>query len=146
MLRPINENNRIIKTSKELTEYKSELKLAQNEVDYFLSVSQNLKGEMIGDSSKSLKVAEFDHELHHFKRLIKGLLEELDSLHHDQAVDAQNEAKLYSETFKDHQYYRVEMDDFATNFKELKYLFRAFVAQSNISLKKYDLNHISTEV
>lgn len=144
-MRKINENKRIIKTSKELTAYRSELELAKGEVDYFFSVSQNLKKEMIGNSTKSLKVAEFDHELRHFKRLIKRLLEEVNGLHHDQAEDAQHSAKLNSETFKDHQYFRKEMNDFSNNFIEIKYLFRSFIAELNISPKKYDFNHINIE-
>jgi len=116
-MRNINENNRIIKTTKELAAYKSELVLAQSELDYFLNISHKLKAETIGDSSKSLKVAQFDQELHHFKRLTKRLLEELISLHHDQTVDTLNNAKLDPETFKDHQYFRGEMKDFTKNYK-----------------------------
>lgn len=128
-MRTINETKRVIKTSKELGVYRSELLQAQTEVDYFLKVLKGLKTETIGNSSKSLKVAEFVQDFHHFKRLIKRFMTELNDLHHDQAKDTQNMSKLDSETFKDHQYFKGEMTDFETNFKESKYLFRAFVTE-----------------
>jgi predicted nucleic acid-binding Zn-ribbon protein len=127
-MRTINENNRIIRTSKELTAYKSELLLAETEITFFQNFIQKLKTETIGDSKKSLKVAEFDHELKHFKRLIDRLISELNALHHDQAEDARNDEKLDKETFKDHQYFKGEMKDFENNYKQIKYLYRAFVA------------------
>lgn len=127
-MRKINQTKRMINTAKVLKDSKSELEQAQNEVEYFLDVLNDLKTKTIGDSQKSLKVARFVQEFHHFQRLIKRLLQEDSDLHHDMAEDAQEKAMVDSETFGDIRYFKGEMKDFEKNYKEYKYKFRAFVA------------------
>ncbi|MGR3809002.1 hypothetical protein [Jiulongibacter sp. NS-SX5] len=136
-MRKINQNKRIINTGKVLTDFKSTLLQAQNEVDYFLDVLNDLKTKTIGNSVKSLRVARFVQEFHHFERLIKRLLQEHHDLHHDLAEDAQEKAMVDSETFGDIRYFKSEMKDFENNYKEYKYKFRAFVA---------DFDYLSKEV
>ena len=127
-MRKINQTKRLINTAKVLKDSKSELEQAQNEVEYFLDVLNDLKTKTIGDSEKSLKVARFVQEFHHFQRLIKRLLQEDKDLHHDIAEDAQEKAMVDTETFGDVRYFKSEMKDFEKNYKEYKYKFRTFVA------------------
>ncbi len=127
-MRTIDQNKRLTNTAKALKEHKSELEQAQYEVDYFLDVLNDLKIKTLGDSQKSLKVARFVQEFHHFQRLIKRMLGEITDLNHDMADDVREQSQMDNETFGDIRYFKGEMKDFASNYKEYKYKFRAFIA------------------
>ena len=127
-MRTIDQNKRLINTAKALKDYRSELEQAQNEVDYFLDVLNDLKIKTIGNSQKSLRVARFVQEFHHFQRLIKRLITEIQDLNHDMAEDVLEKNQMDTETFGDVRYFKGEMKDFEQNYKEYKYKFRAFVS------------------
>lgn len=127
-MRTIDQNKRLVNTAKKLKEYKSELEQAQNEVDYFLDVLNDMKTKTLGDSHRSLRVARFVQEFHHFQRLTKRMLDEIRDLNHDMTVDVREKSIMDSETFGDISYFKGEMKDFQTNYKEYKYRFRAFIA------------------
>lgn len=127
-MRTINENNRTIKVSKEQTEYRNELALLEREVAFFEGALNDLKQHTIGDAAKGLKVAKFANETRHFKRVIERITNELNQIHHEMAEEVIEEAKIDGESYKDHQYFRKEMEDLRTDYKEYKYSLRTFVA------------------
>lgn len=127
-MRTINQNNRTIKVSKEQMAYRNELGLLAQEVEFFEEALTKLKKHTIGDSKKSLQVAEFVAETHHYKRVIERVTTELNQIHHEMAEEVQTEAMINSESYKDHQYFRKEMEDLRDGYKAYKYTLRTFVA------------------
>ncbi len=120
--------NKIIKTGKIQQEWRSRLEQVQQETDYFLDVLNDLKSRTIGDSHKSLLVAQFVQDFHHFERLTKRMLEELNLIRHEIAEELQSLQRIEPESIKDQNYFKAEMKDFEKNYKEAKYKFRSFVA------------------
>jgi hypothetical protein len=127
-MRTINENNRTIKVGKEQTEFRNELALLEREVAYFEDALNDLKTHTIGDPAKALKVAKFVTDTHHYKRVVERITKELNQIHHEIAEEVQGEAKINKESYKDHQYFRKEMEDLRVGYKEYKYSLRTFVA------------------
>ncbi len=124
----VSQPNQIIRTIKAQTEWKNELLQAQNEVDYFLDVLNDLKSRTIGDSHKSLIVAQFVQDFHHYQRLTKRMLDEIGEIRHEMAEEIQTQNLIDAESMRDQRYFKAEMRDFQKNYKETKYKFRAFVA------------------
>lgn len=127
-MRTINQNNRTIKVAKEQTAYRNELGLLEREVAYFEDALNDLKYLTIGDPAKGVKVAKFVKDTQHYKRVIERITEELNQIHHEMAEEVMQNAKIDGESYKDHQYFRKEMDDLRDGYKAFKYSLRTFVA------------------
>jgi hypothetical protein len=127
-MRTINENTRTIKVAKEQAGNRNELGLLEREVAYFENALNDLKHFTIGDPAKGLKVANFVKETHHYQRVVERITKELNQIHHEMTEEVMEEARINSESYKDHQYFRKEMDDLRKGYKEYKYSLRTFIA------------------
>lgn len=127
-MRIINQTKRTEKVANSQSTFRKELELLEGEVNYFEKALEGLKQYTIGDTTKSLQVAQFISKTHHFKRVVKRLLEELNLIHREIAEEVMEERKINAESFKDHQYFVKEMEDLHPAYKEYKYTLRTFVA------------------
>lgn len=124
----INQEKRSSRINQELQEIKTKLEFDAQESAFFLKQLDHLKNTSLGDSHKSLLVAELVQEFHHFQRFIKRLLGELRDLQKDFKEDIVRDQAIDNETIGDIRYFKGEMEDFEKNYKEYKYRLRAFVA------------------
>ncbi|WP_338869002.1 hypothetical protein WBJ53_19005 [Spirosoma sp. SC4-14] len=98
----------------------SELELALQEVNFW----EDLLGTLNENLDPNQRAIEnWQHEigqLHHFRRLTKRLMEEIDGVEKEVAMSVRTDHVLDADTRLDHQYLREEMDSFHADFRAFK--------------------------
>lgn len=117
--------------------WRNEIELVSQEATFFLKVLNDYKVKTISHSHNSLVVAEFVKQFHHFQRLTKRLLEELNLIEKEIAQGVLSENILDNEQKKDHEYMKEEMKYFEYDYRETKASFRNFIANYETSLSIY---------
>ncbi len=100
--------------------WQSDLELAQNEVVFWEDLLCKLNERVEpGVVESELWRTEID-QLHHFHRLIKQLLAEIQEVNKAVAHGVQTGYVLTNEVRLDHDFLRTEMDSFHADFREFK--------------------------
>lgn len=108
--------------------WQSDLELASAEVDFWEDILSTLnEGVDPGVIESNLWRTEIN-QLHHFRRLINRLLEEIQTVNTEVAHGVQTGYVLDNEVRLDHAYLRMEMDSFHTDFRDFKTEIRNYMA------------------
>jgi hypothetical protein len=112
--------------------WKNGLETVQLEIDYFLSVIEELsKNNHISEETK-VDLLSYNEQFYHYKRLIIKILEEIKQVDLELANGVLNDDILNDESKKDHQYLKGEMDYFDYDFLQVKKSFKDFVMNRKI--------------
>ncbi|WP_080059121.1 hypothetical protein [Spirosoma aerolatum] len=108
--------------------WRSELELALQEVNFW----EDLLGTLDETIDPTLMPVETWRteisQLHHFRRLIKRLLNEIQEVNEQVALGVRFDQVLDKDTRLNHQYLREEMDSFHTDFRAFKNDIRQYLA------------------
>ncbi|GAB4006283.1 hypothetical protein GCM10028808_07940 [Spirosoma migulaei] len=107
--------------------WRNELSLAIQEVNFW--------EDMLGSLGEGMSPAVTDDEtwkaeisqLHHFRRLINRLLEEMQTIDSEVAAGVRFDHVLDTGTRQDHQFLREEMDSFHADFRTFKAEIRNYI-------------------
>ncbi|CAH0995492.1 hypothetical protein EMA8858_01615 [Emticicia aquatica] len=108
--------------------WRNELELARQEASFFLKILDEYKVKTLSQPHNSLVVAEFVNQFHHFQRLVKRLLLEMQGIDKEMAQGVISDNIFDKDQKKDHLYFNDEMKYFETDYRETKYRFRRFIA------------------
>ncbi|MGF7216217.1 hypothetical protein GGR92_002382 [Spirosoma lacussanchae] len=109
--------------------WRNELELALQEVNFWEELLGTLNEITVaGAEADTTWTAELS-QLHHFRRLSKRLLQDIDTLESEVAKGVRLGRILDAETRLDHQYLRTEMDSFHTDFRTFKTDIRRYMTE-----------------
>lgn len=114
--------------------WKNELETVAQEATFFLKILDEYKTKTLTNSHNSLVVAEFVNQFHHYQRLTKRLLEELNVVEKELAQGVLDDNVFDGEQKKDHQYLNEEMKYFESDYREIKLKFRHFISSYESSI------------
>ncbi|MBN8824186.1 MULTISPECIES: hypothetical protein [unclassified Spirosoma] len=108
--------------------WRSELELALQEVNFWEDLLGTLD-ETINPTLMPVETWQTEiSQLHHFRRLIKRLLNEIQEVNEQVALGVRFDQVLDKDTRLNHQYLREEMDSFHTDFRTFKNDIRQYLA------------------
>lgn len=108
--------------------WRSDLEIALHEVNFWESLLSSLDEDL--DSAPATHAQTWQTELsqlHHFRRLIKRLLDEVQDLDKQIAFGVRVDHVLDTDTRLTHQYLREEMDSFHAGFRAFKTEIRQYI-------------------
>ncbi|GAB4048892.1 hypothetical protein [Spirosoma litoris] len=100
--------------------WRSDLELALQEVNFWEALLGTLSEGLGPTATDADSWKEELSQLHHFRRLINRLLEEIQTIEKQVAAGVQFDHILDPDTRLNHQYLRQEMDSFHTDFRAFK--------------------------
>ena len=108
--------------------WRSDLEIALHEVNFWEDLLNSLDADLdpvpsTQDDTWKMELG----QLHHFRRLIKRLLEEIQDLDQQLAAGVRIDHVLDTDTRLNHQYLREEMDSFHTDFRAFKTEIRQYI-------------------
>lgn len=112
--------------------WKNELETIQIEIDYFLSVIEDLRKHAGISEGKKTDLLVFNDQFYHYKRLIVSILIEIKQVDLELARGVLDDDILNKESKKDHQYLKGEMDYFDDDYHQVKKNFKEFLKDSKI--------------
>jgi hypothetical protein len=112
--------------------WKSELETVQIEIDYFLSVINDLRKHQNVSEGTKVDLLSFNDQFYHYKRLINNVLTEIKQVDSELAYGVLNDDILNTESKRDHQYLKGEMDYFDYDYHQVKKDFKEFIKDSKI--------------
>jgi hypothetical protein len=112
--------------------WKNGLETVQLEIDYFLSIIEDLRKHKNISEGTKVDLLSFNDQFYHYKRLITKILAEIKQVDLELANGVLNDDILNEESKKDHQYLKGEMDYFDYDFLQVKKSFKDFIKNSKI--------------
>lgn len=107
--------------------WRNDLELALQEVNFWEDLLGTL-GEGLDSTVTDAETWKAEvSQLHHFRRLINRLLEEIQETDRQVAAGVQFEHILDADTRQNHQYLRIEMDSFLADFRAFKTEIRPYL-------------------
>ncbi|QIP13719.1 hypothetical protein G8759_14385 [Spirosoma aureum] len=108
--------------------WRSDLEIALLEVNFWENLLNTLDTDLDPahsnhDSTWKTEIS----QLHHFRRLIKRLLDEIQELEKQLATGVQTDHVLDADTRLNHQYLRLELDSFHADFRAFKTEIRQYI-------------------
>ncbi|WP_020597672.1 hypothetical protein [Spirosoma panaciterrae] len=108
--------------------WRSELELALQEVNFWEDLLGTLN-EAIDPTSIPIDTWQTEiSQLHHFRRWIKRLLNEIEEVNEQVALGVRFDQVLDKDTRQNHQYLREEMDSFHSDFRTFKNHIRQYLS------------------
>jgi hypothetical protein len=112
--------------------WKNELETIQIEINYFLDLIEDLRKHKGVSEGTKVDLLSFNDQFYHYKRLIYKILTEVKQVDSELANGVLNDDILNTESKKDHQYLKGEMDYFEYDFHQVKKNFKEFIKNSKI--------------
>jgi hypothetical protein len=112
--------------------WKNELETIQIEINYFLDLIEDLRKHKGVSEGTKVDLLSFTDQFYHYKRLIYKILTEVKQVDSELANGVLNDDILNTESKKDHQYLKGEMDYFEYDFHQVKKNFKEFIKNSKI--------------
>lgn len=112
--------------------WKSELEAVQLEINYFLSVIEDLRKHKNVSEGTKVDLMSFNDQFYHYKRLVIRILVEIKEVDSELADGVLNDDILNEESKKDHQYLKGEMDYFDYDFLQVKKSFKEFIKDKKV--------------
>ncbi|MVM39380.1 hypothetical protein GO730_20385 [Spirosoma sp. HMF3257] len=107
--------------------WRNELSLALQEVDFWEDLLGSLGENMTSEATDAEVWKAEISQLHHFRRLIKRLSDEIQEIDGQVANGVRFDHVLDTDTRQDHQYLREEMDSFHADFRAFKSEIRNYI-------------------
>lgn len=107
--------------------WRSELELALLELDFWEDLLDTLNQSFHADVTDADTWRVEIGQLHHFRRLSKRLLGEIEAINGEVAIGVRIGQVMDKESRLDHQYLRREMDSFHADFRAFKTEIRQFM-------------------
>lgn len=110
--------------------WRNDLAMAIQELTFFEDILGQFNPIGLSTSPEVPPFNDLVSQIHHFRRIIPQMQQELQQLEQELATDVQKKHQIGSETKKDHAYLQEKMDDFDQSYRQFKQKIRVFFSTS----------------
>lgn len=110
--------------------WRNDLAMASQELTFFEDIIGQVNPIGLSTSPLTPVFTDLVSQIHHFRRIIPQMQQELQQLEQELATDIQKGDQIGSEAKKDHAYLQEKMDDFDQSYRQFKQKIRDFFSTS----------------